>query len=65
MDKMESNFELIGYSDKKKIKHNLEYRTLYYKKSVISDEVKYFDLMKNILENGKGFKVFRNILFKI
>lgn len=51
-----SNYELIGYSERFYEKFNendLSYRILYYnKRNCVSEEYKYFDLMKNILNNG-------------
>lgn len=53
MDHFDSKFKLIGYSDKH-FQDNLSYRILTYKNTnVVSEEQKYLDLAKYILENGK------------
>lgn len=53
MDNPDSTFKLIGYSEKY-FQDNLSYRILTYKNNrTFSEEQKYLDLAKYILENGK------------
>lgn len=53
MQNFDSKFKLIGYSEKY-FQDNLSYRILTYKNTnVVSEEQKYLDLAKYILENGK------------
>ena len=53
MDSPDSTFKLIGYSEKY-YQDNLSYRILTYKNTnVVSEEQKYLDLAKYILDNGK------------
>jgi dihydrofolate reductase/thymidylate synthase len=52
INNFDSKFKLIGYS-KKYFQDNLSYRILTYKNTnVVSEEQKYLDYMKHILDNG-------------
>lgn len=56
MDHFNSEYKLIGYSEKYKSqykKYDISYRILYYNlTNTVSEEYKYLDLAKHILENG-------------
>lgn len=52
MNHFDSKFKLISYSEKY-TQHDLSYRILTYKNTnTVSEEYKYLDFMKNILDNG-------------